>query len=64
MDKIYFKSKEDYDLYVKEHQGTTYRRYYFSVPEKFPCVGIQTWSPLGELGLRYLMEDFVYLSDF
>lgn len=61
MDKILFRSKEDFNKYKKK---VNYAKYYIDNPEKFPCIGIRVYEKSFGQELIYLIETYVYLEDF
>lgn len=64
-DKIYFASEVEFNKYKKKYcRNSAYTKYFVGKPKKFPCVGIVTHTPEGDLGANISLEEFVYLSDF
>lgn len=65
MEKYSFKDKAAFDDFVGRYcTSSTYYRYEISTPEKFPCVGVSRYTPIGDLGSLHILDTFIYLDDF
>lgn len=63
-DKHYFANKWEFDEFKAKHQHVRFRDYDIETPAKYPCVGVMYSEPVGDYGTHYIMEEYVYLSDF
>lgn len=68
MNKILFKSPEDFKRYKKDVVGEFIVVCTIPKPKSYPCIAIESQVPTneGELDLRsyYTIEDYVYPEDF
>lgn len=62
---VLISSKEEFrDFQKKCWISDEYTTYYIGTPEHFPCIGIEEYDRLGDLGSAITIETFVYLEDF
>ena len=65
IEKIFLKNEKEFNSYRRKYwKNDNYTTYYIAKPQSFPCVAIQTYSPVGALGVIYDVSEYVYLSDF
>lgn len=65
IEKILIKSKKDFDRHRKTYwKNDDFTKHYITEPESFPCIALQTYSPMGALGVMYEIDDYVYPEDF
>lgn len=65
IEKIFLKNEKEFNSYRRKYwKNDNYTTYYIAKPQSFPCVAIQTYSPVGALGVIYDVSEYVYPSDF
>lgn len=64
MTKVLFSSSEYFNKMLRLYKDDDYDTYFIDKPKAFPCVGIMTQERKGEYGTLYIMDTYVYLTDF